>query len=121
MAKARKAKAAASAILRGDTITSKPTNNMSSTSRKTEPDSKQSSKPSVTIPKEGFAPSRSKKTPKTPADEGLEFFESAVVQADVPIQVYELRLQADGAPSKELSVCPRHIGLIGVSPRHNLQ
>ncbi|TDL23784.1 glycoside hydrolase family 13 protein [Rickenella mellea] len=101
MAKARKTKAAASTILRGDT--SKPTNNMSSTTRKTEPDSKPSSKPSVTIPKEGFAPSRSKKTPKTPADEGLEFFESAVVQADVPIQVYELRLHPDGGPSKELS------------------
>lgn len=59
---------------------------------------------SVTIPKydptdvNGDAP----KTPKTPADEGIEFFESAPSQE--PIRVYELRLDPDGGPNKDRSV-----------------
>ena len=62
--------------------------------------------PNVTIPKHdpaninGDAP----KTPKTPADEGLEFFESATIQAGQPIRVYELRLDPDGGPNKDRSV-----------------
>ena len=62
---------------------------------------------SVVIPKHdplassGDAP----KTPKTPADEGIEFFESATSQE--PIRVYELRLDPDGGPNKDRSVeCP---------------
>jgi glycogen debranching enzyme len=42
-------------------------------------------------------------TPKTPADEGIEFFQSAV-QRDTPIRVYELRLDSDGGPNKYASV-----------------
>jgi glycogen debranching enzyme len=42
-------------------------------------------------------------TPKTPADEAIEFFQSAV-QRDTPIRVYELRLDADGGPNKDASV-----------------
>ena len=41
--------------------------------------------------------------PKTPADEGIEFFQSTV-QGDKPIRVYELRLDSDGGPSKDASV-----------------
>lgn len=43
-------------------------------------------------------------TPKTPAEEGLEFFGSAVKPGEGPIRVYELRLGADGGPSKDLQV-----------------
>ncbi|KIY70306.1 glycoside hydrolase family 133 protein [Cylindrobasidium torrendii FP15055 ss-10] len=42
-------------------------------------------------------------TPKTPADEGIEFFESASAPGDSPIRVYELRLDADGGPHKDRS------------------
>lgn len=44
-------------------------------------------------------------TPKTPADEGIDFFEAGVTEGEAPIRVYELRLDPDGGPSKELSVC----------------
>lgn len=60
--------------------------------------------PTITIPKEGFEPSNGAKTPKTPADEGIEFFEAASVPGERPIQVYELKLEPDGGPSKEKSV-----------------
>jgi glycogen debranching enzyme len=43
-------------------------------------------------------------TPKTPADEGIDFFEGAIAPGETPISVYELRLDPDGGPSKELSV-----------------
>ncbi|KDQ61755.1 glycoside hydrolase family 13 protein [Jaapia argillacea MUCL 33604] len=43
------------------------------------------------------------KTPKTPADEGIEFFESAVRPGEGPIRVFELRLDPDGGPNKERS------------------
>lgn len=42
-------------------------------------------------------------TPKTPADEGIEFFQSATL-GDQPIRVYELRLDDDGGPVKDASV-----------------
>lgn len=42
-------------------------------------------------------------TPKTPADEGIEFFQSAAL-GDAPIRVYELRLDSDGGPNKDASV-----------------
>ena len=62
---------------------------------------------SVSIPKPDFsAPSLDPTTPKTPADEGLEFFQSTVL-GDKPIQVYELRLDADGGPNKDASVSVR--------------
>ncbi|KZP16628.1 glycoside hydrolase family 133 protein [Athelia psychrophila] len=58
---------------------------------------------SVSIPKPDFSKSSlGPATPKTPADEGIEFFQSAVL-ADKPIQVFELRLDADGGPLKESS------------------
>jgi len=44
-------------------------------------------------------------TPKTPADEGIEFFQSQVLPGDPSISVYELKLDPDGGPSKELAVC----------------
>ena len=51
--------------------------------------------------------------PKTPADEGIEFFQSEIHLGESPIRVYELRLDPDGGPSKELSVrsylYPNHI------------
>ena len=62
------------------------------------------STPTVSIPKEGYPPSGDAKTPKTPADEGLEFFESAVGKGEAAIKVYELRLDPDGGPNKDRSV-----------------
>lgn len=44
------------------------------------------------------------KTPKTPADEGIDFFESAFNPGEKPIQVYELQLDPDGGPNKDRSV-----------------
>jgi glycogen debranching enzyme len=44
------------------------------------------------------------KTPKTPADEGIDFFESAIKHGEVPIRVYELPLEPDGGPSKSREV-----------------
>lgn len=46
----------------------------------------------------------SEPAPKTPAEEGLEFFGSAVKPGEGPIRVYELQLGADGGPSKDLQV-----------------
>ncbi|KAI0305846.1 glycoside hydrolase family 13 protein [Multifurca ochricompacta] len=40
------------------------------------------------------------KTPKTPADEGIDYFESAIRHGEEPIRVYELPLEPDGGPSK---------------------
>ena len=60
--------------------------------------------PTITIPPYDTILSNGPKTPKTPADEGLEFFESAVVPGDAPIRVYELKLSPDGGPSKDKSV-----------------
>jgi glycogen debranching enzyme len=45
------------------------------------------------------------KTPKTPADDGIDFFESAIRHAEAPIRVYELPLEPDGGPSKSREVC----------------
>lgn len=46
------------------------------------------------------------KTPKTPADDGIDFFESAIRHGEAPIRVYELPLEPDGGPSKSREVCP---------------
>ena len=53
------------------------------------------------------------KTPKTPADDGIDFFESAIRHGEAPIRVYELPLEPDGGPSKSREVCP---GLLDQSP-----
>jgi glycogen debranching enzyme len=53
-------------------------------------------------------------TPKTPADEGIQFFESAVADKSKPIAVYEIHLDADGGPNKERAV-RAPIDLISVS------
>ncbi|EJD52078.1 hypothetical protein AURDEDRAFT_120639 [Auricularia subglabra TFB-10046 SS5] len=42
------------------------------------------------------------KTPKTPADEAIDFF-SSVREGEQPIQVYELELDPDGGPNKDRS------------------
>jgi hypothetical protein len=47
------------------------------------------------------------KTPKTPADDGIDFFESAIKHGEAPIRVYELPLEPDGGPSKSREVCPK--------------
>ena len=65
--------------------------------------------PTIEIPKHTFVGKHTSKsnktprTPKTPADEGIEFFESAG-RKDAPIQVYELKLDPDGGPSKDKAV-----------------
>ena len=43
-------------------------------------------------------------TPKTPADEGIEFFELASVDNKAPIRIYELPLDPDGGPNKDRAV-----------------
>lgn len=58
------------------------------------PKSRSSADPSPTTPI----------SPKTPADEGIEFFESASRPGEAPIQVYELHLDVDGGPHKDCSV-----------------
>ncbi|KAJ7070105.1 glycoside hydrolase family 13 protein [Mycena amicta] len=65
-------------------------------------------KPAVAIPKPSQSKSSSSKSspiepPKTPADEGIEFFQSNIAPGETPIQVYELRLDQDGAPHKDHS------------------
>ncbi|KAF9005909.1 glycoside hydrolase family 13 protein [Cyathus striatus] len=40
-------------------------------------------------------------TPKTPADEGIDFFQSPVADGEKPLHVYELRLDPDGGPHKD--------------------
>lgn len=42
-------------------------------------------------------------TPRTPADEGKEFFLSERLEGEQPIRVYELRLDPDGGPNKQRS------------------
>jgi glycogen debranching enzyme len=44
------------------------------------------------------------KTPKTPADEGIDFFESEIRHGEAPVRVYELPLEPDGGPSKSREV-----------------
>jgi glycogen debranching enzyme len=71
------------------------------------------SKPRVDIPSNGKKASSSSSstspvsptTPlKTPADEGIEFFQSQVTPGESPLRVYELRLDVDGGPHKDRSV-----------------
>ena len=60
--------------------------------------------PTINIPQHGFPASNPKKTPKTPADEAIDFFDNAVIPGETPIQVFELKLDPDGGPSKDKSV-----------------
>lgn len=60
--------------------------------------------PKVDIPKPTAADRAS--APKTPADEAIDFFESAPLPGDAPIQVYELKLEEDGGPNKDRAVSP---------------
>lgn len=48
-------------------------------------------------------------TTRTPADEGIMFFESPVSGTQEPIRVYELKLEPDGGPSKDKAVSIGHI------------
>ncbi|KAI0046033.1 glycoside hydrolase family 133 protein [Auriscalpium vulgare] len=60
----------------------------------------------LTIPPAGSASSsaasspNTAKTPRTPADEGIAFFESDIGSSEGPVRVYELPLEPDGGPSK---------------------
>lgn len=64
--------------------------------------------PTLTIPSNNHSPPSSSagasptiaKTPKTPADEGIDFFESSIKHGEAPVSVYELPLEPDGGPSK---------------------
>lgn len=59
----------------------------------------------VTIPKyTQESTTDAPKTPKTPADEGIDFFESTYKPGDEPIRVYEIQLDPDGGPNKDRSV-----------------
>ena len=42
--------------------------------------------------------------PKTPADEGIAFFESSRLPGEEPVRVFELQLDPDGGPSKDKAV-----------------
>ncbi|KAG6836985.1 hypothetical protein H0H93_016689 [Arthromyces matolae] len=58
---------------------------------------------SVVIPPSSTPSPLTPTTPKTPADEGIEFFETQIRLGDPPINVYELRLDTDGGPHKDSS------------------
>lgn len=51
----------------------------------------------------GLSPTTSKAL-RTPAEEGLEFFGGSVKPGEAPIQVYELKLEADGGPAHDMQV-----------------
>ncbi|THH18461.1 hypothetical protein EW146_g2524, partial [Bondarzewia mesenterica] len=61
----------------------------------------------IAIPPKSSDPSAgsptSARTVKTPADEGITFFESDFQKGDLPVRVYELALEADGGPSKDIA------------------
>ncbi len=69
---------------------------------------KRDEKPSIQIPKNtsvGVEEHQDgEQTPKTPADEGIDFFQAGVSPGEAPIRVYDLGLDPDGGPSKDLSV-----------------
>jgi len=58
----------------------------------------------VAIPKHDphLAEAEALRTPKTPQNEGLSWFESHT--GTEPVQVYELALEADGGPNKDRAV-----------------
>ena len=59
----------------------------------------------VSIPKyRGPSETDTIRTPKTPQDEGIFWFEHSDSRGE-PIQVYELKLEPDGGPNKDRMVC----------------
>jgi glycogen debranching enzyme len=63
----------------------------------------------VEIPKHSLHASEAEslRTPKTPQNEGISWFESDAHHG--PVRVYELALEADGGPNKDRAVsgtCP---------------
>ena len=67
------------------------------------------SHPKVSIPRPNKSGDSSSSSPtstglKTPADEGIEFFQSPSNPGEAAIRVYELRLDIDGGPHKDRSV-----------------
>jgi hypothetical protein len=52
-------------------------------------------------------PSPAPKTPKTPADEAVNFFSNERKQGEKPVQVWELVLEDDGGPGEGKSVSDR--------------
>ena len=57
--------------------------------------------------------------PKTPADDAIDFFESAVQHGEPAIQVYELKLEEDGGPNKSRVVSVQPLAR-GVSRERDL-
>lgn len=71
------------------------------------PPSTQPTKPtSIAIPPTTSKAPRGPKSAKvkTPADEGIEFFEGELHKGDADIRVFELKLAEDGGPTKEGAV-----------------
>ncbi|GJJ11364.1 hypothetical protein Clacol_005596 [Clathrus columnatus] len=56
---------------------------------------------SITSEAQLFSSSEEEQATRTPADEGLRFFQSPVSDSEEPIRVYELKLEPDGGPSKD--------------------
>lgn len=68
---------------------------------------KSSSKPATNIDTSNIGQiEKPKDGQRTPADEAIFFFESAPAADAKPIQVWELQLEEDGAPSKDKAVSP---------------
>ncbi len=61
------------------------------------------SRPSTACEPAGLSPI-ALMTPKTPADDAIEFFSSAPSQGEGSVHVYELRLDPDGGPNKDRQV-----------------
>lgn len=60
-------------------------------------------KPSIPLDIPSYSP-ESTEVIRTPADEGLRFFESPASGTEDPIRVYDLKLEPDGGPSKDRAV-----------------
>lgn len=60
--------------------------------------------PTVEIPLHIQGDSLGQKSLKTPADEGIAFFESLRSPGEEPVRVFELQLDPDGGPSKDKAV-----------------
>ena len=54
-------------------------------------------------------------SPKTPADEGVQFFQSHIQPGEAPIRVFELHIEADGGPREDCSVCSLVLLLVATS------
>lgn len=110
MSKPEKVKAVASAVAHGKNPRKAAPVASQGTSLRSGGSDGRVATPTIDIPTQTFTREnngklspKTPKTPKTPADEGIEFFES-VAKKGTPIQVYELKLDPDGGPSKDKSV-----------------